>query len=180
MKKQPSDNKSNMTPSEQLATLLSLLPEYLEKHDRAFEELEEALAAHGLIHVSAQDLTDADMVSLHKSFETQVAPVISPLVIDPRHPFPNLRNGVLYVLTSLDGPEESGVLGMIEVPPSLDRIVMLPGDDRHMRYVLLEDLIIQELGSCFGSYVPAGAATIRVTRNADIDPDGEGVEEEED
>lgn len=180
LKKQPSDNKSNMTPSEQLATLLSLLPEYLEKHDRAFEELEEALAAHGLIHVSAQDLTDADMASLHKSFETQVAPVISPLVIDPRHPFPNLRNGVLYVLTSLDGPEESGVLGMIEVPPSLDRIVMLPGDDRHVRYVLLEDLIIQELGSCFGSYVPAGAATIRVTRNADIDPDGEGVEEEED
>lgn len=180
LKKQPSDNKSNMTPSEQLATLFSLLPEYLEKHDRAFEELEEALAAHGLIHVAAQDLTDADMVSLHKSFETQVAPVISPMVIDPRHPFPNLRNGVLYVLCSLDGPEESGVLGMIEVPPSLDRIVKLPGDDHHVRYVLLEELIIQELGSCFGSYVPAGAATIRVTRNADIDPDGEGVEEEED
>lgn len=180
LKKQPSDNKSNMTPSEQLATLFSLLPELLEKHDRAFEELEVALAAHGLIHVRGQDLTDADMVSLHKSFETQVAPVISPMVIDPRHPFPNLRNGVLYVLCSLDGPEESGVLGMIEVPPSLDRIVKLPGDDRHVRYVLLEELIIQELGSCFGSYVPAGAATIRVTRNADIDPDGEGVEEEED
>ena len=180
LKKQPSDNKSNMTPSEQLATVFKLLPEYLEKHDRAYEELEAALAKHGLIHVASSKLTDADNVSLRRTFETQVAPVISPIVIDPRHPFPNLRNGIQYVVCSLDGPEESGVLGLVEVPPSLDRVVSLPGDDRHVRYVLLEELIIQELGSCFGSYVPTSAAVIRVTRNADIDPDGEGVEEEED
>ena len=108
------------------------------------------------------------------------SPVISPLVIDPRHPFPNLRNGGLYLACAIESAEEENLLGLIEIPPSLNRVIEMPHAVGEYRYILLEDVILACFDSCFGSYTPLDRAVIRVTRNADIDPDGEGVEEDED
>ena len=104
---------------------------------------------------------------------------MSPLIIDPRHPFPNLRNTQLYVLCSLDSQDEQGLLGMVEVPSSVQRLISLPSAEGQYRYTLIEDVIRRRLAGVFGSYVPTSSAVIRITRNADIDPDGEGVEEED-
>ena len=62
----------------------------------------------------------------------------------------------------------------------MNRVVEIPSPTGTYSYILLEDVILACLDSCFGSYKPLDRALIRVTRNADIDPDGEGVEEEED
>ena len=72
------------------------------------------------------------------------------------------------------------MLGLIEIPASMNRVVEIPSPTGTYSYILLEDVILACLDSCFGSYKPLDRALIRVTRNADIDPDGEGVEEEED
>ena len=92
----------------------------------------------------------------------------------------NLRNGRLFVACTLNGPDETGVLGIIEVPASESRVVELPSGARTFRYTLIEDVMRTFLDRSFGDYVPKKSAVLRVTRNADIDPDGEGVEEEED
>ena len=81
---------------------------------------------------------------------------------------------------SLDGVDETGLLGIIEVPATEQRVVALPSTAKSWRYTLLEDVLETCLDQCFGDYVPKRSAVLRVTRNADIDPDGEGVEEEED
>lgn len=180
LKHQPTDNKSNETPSEQLSSVFRMLPGLLARQEEAWNAVTGELSRHGLTYVPPLEYTQADREATEREFERNVAPIISPLIIDPRHPFPNLRNGLLYVLCSLDGPTERGVLGQVEVPPSLPRVVALPSTPEEYRYTLLEDVIYTYLGSCFGDYEPTRAATIRVTRNADIDPDGEGVEEEED
>ena len=180
LKNQPKDNKSNMTPTEQLEAIFDALPPLVERHERGLAEVEALLAQHGLVRVSPAEYTEEDRAAVQHHFERRLAPIISPLIVDPRHPFPNLRNGRLFVACSLDGVEETGLLGIIEVPRTEQRVVALPATPKAWRYTLLEDVLETCLDQCFGDYVPKRSAVLRVTRNADIDPDGEGVEEEED
>ena len=135
----------------------------------------------GVHRAHIDSLTPEERTFVTRYFQAYVSPVISPLVIDPRHPFPNLRNGALYLACGLDGAtDEESLLGLIEIPASMNRVVEIPSPTGTYSYILLEDVILACLDSCFGSYKPLDRALIRVTRNADIDPDGEGVEEEED
>lgn len=179
LKHQPRDIRSNETPSEQIDHALSILTGLLEKQSAAFSGIEANLAGAGLTRVRATDLTDADLRAIAHFFKVRVAPIISPMIVDPRHPFPNLKNGRLYAICSLDGTDEEGLLGIVEVPHSLPRVVELPSTPHNWRYVLLEDVILSRLSECFGDYEPTSSAVIRVTRNADVDPD-EGSDVDED
>ena len=180
LKHQPADNKSDETPAEQLESVFGLLPGMYERRESCLTDLEARLALEGVERVSPAQYTDADLVAVSRRFEASLAPILSPIIIDPRHPFPNLRNDVMYVACSLDGVDEHDMLGIVEVPPTAARIMWLPSGEGRVRYTLVEDVVSSMLSRCFGSYVPTSSAVVRVTRNADIDPDGEGVEEEED
>ena len=180
LKNQPKDNKSNETPAEQLDTVFEALPPLVARHQQAFSLVEDELSRHGLVRVGYRDMGEEDLARAKKFFDERLSPIISPMVVDPRHPFPNLRSGRLFVACSLVGPKEQGLLGLIEVPPAEQRVLELPGTSKCYRYALVEDVIRANLDSCFGDYRPLDACVLRVTRNADIDPDGEGVEEEED
>ena len=180
-KKQPVDNKSNMTASEQVDAVMAELPELLDRWESIFKSIEGKLDTLGVHRARIDSLTPEERTFVTRYFQAYVSPVISPLVIDPRHPFPNLRNGALYLACGLDGvTDEESLLGLIEIPASMNRVVEIPSPTGTYSYILLEDVILACLDSCFGSYKPLDRALIRVTRNADIDPDGEGVEEEED
>lgn len=181
LKKQPVDNKSNMTASEQVDAVMAELPGLLTRWESIFKSIEDKLDALGVHRARIDSLTPEEHTFVTRYFQAYVSPVISPLVIDPRHPFPNLRNGALYLACGLDGvTDEESLLGLIEIPTSMNRVVEIPSPTGTYSYILLEDVILACLDSCFGSYKPLDRALIRVTRNADIDPDGEGVEEEED
>lgn len=181
LKKQPVDNKSNMTASEQVDAVMAELPGLLTRWESIFKSIEGKLDTLGVHRARIDSLTPEERTFVTRYFQAYVSPVISPLVIDPRHPFPNLRNGALYLACGLDGvTDEESLLGLIEIPASMNRVVEIPSPTGTYSYILLEDVILACLDSCFGSYKPLDRALIRVTRNADIDPDGEGVEEEED
>ncbi len=181
LKKQPVDNKSNMTASEQVDAVMTEMPGLLTRWESIFKNIEGELDALGVHRARIDSLTPEERTFVTRYFQAYVSPVISPLVIDPRHPFPNLRNGALYLACGLDGvTDEESLLGLIEIPASMNRVVEIPSPTGTYSYILLEDVILACLDSCFGSYKPLDRALIRVTRNADIDPDGEGVEEEED
>lgn len=181
LKKQPVDNKSNMTASEQVDAVMAEMPGLLTRWESIFKSIEGKLDTLGVHRAHIDSLTPEERTFVTRYFQAYVSPVISPLVIDPRHPFPNLRNGALYLACGLDGAtDEESLLGLIEIPASMNRVVEIPSPTGTYSYILLEDVILACLDSCFGSYKPLDRALIRVTRNADIDPDGEGVEEEED
>lgn len=181
LKKQPVDNKSNMTASEQVDAVMAEMPGLLTRWESIFKSIEGKLDTLGVHRAHIDSLTPEERTFVTRYFQAYVSPVISPLVIDPRHPFPNLRNGALYLACCLDGAtDEESLLGLIEIPASMNRVVEIPSPTGTYSYILLEDVILACLDSCFGSYKPLDRALIRVTRNADIDPDGEGVEEEED
>ena len=181
LKKQPVDNKSNMTASEQVDAVMAEMPGLLTRWESIFKNIEGKLDTLGVHRARIDSLTPEERTFVTRYFQAYVSPVISPLVIDPRHPFPNLRNGARYLACGLDGvTDEESLLGLIEIPASMNRVVEIPSPTGTYSYILLEDVILACLDSCFGSYKPLDRALIRVTRNADIDPDGEGVEEEED
>lgn len=181
LKKQPVDNKSNMTTSEQVDAVMAEMPGLLTRWESIFKNIEGKLDTLGVHRARVDSLTPEERTFVTRYFQAYVSPVISPLVIDPRHPFPNLRNGALYLACGLDGvTDEESLLGLIEIPTSMNRVVEIPSPTGTYSYILLEDVILACLDSCFGFYKPLDRSLIRVTRNADIDPDGEGVEEEED
>ena len=180
LKKQPVDNKSNQTPAEQVASIYKSLPPLIEKHGRAVAKIESELAAAGLQRVGWADFTDADAQTVENYFDDMVLPIVSPQVIDPRHPFPNLRNGALYAVYNLSSADEAGLLGLIEVPPTLPRTLKLASGARSLRYTLMEDVILACGPELFGDYHTSQRAVIRVTRNADIDPDDGSFDVEDD
>ncbi len=180
LKHEPVDNKSGLTPSQQLDLIFKMLPPLVERQEKAQLDLEAILRTRGLNRVTRDTMTEEDAEVVATYFRKNLSPILSPLMVDPRHPFPNLRNGSLYVVCALDGQEETGVLGIIEVPHRLPRVIQLPSRPSKFRFILLEDAIASQADSCFGAYLSTSTAIIRVTRNADVDPDGEGVGEEED
>ena len=182
LKHQPRDNKSGLTPAEQVEAIFAALPPLYVRASETFRALENQLVAQGVERLTPFDLIGQERDFVRTYFNSYVLPIISPLVIDPRHPFPNLRNGALYAVCTLSAAkrDEDGLLGLIEIPMSLPRLTRVPTSDGTLRYILLEDVIMSCIDSCFGSYTPNERAVIRVIRNADLDPDGEGVEEDED
>ena len=180
LKHEPVDNKSGLTPSQQLEKIFQILPPLVKRQEEAELALEAELRGRGLNRVTRDTMTEEDNEVVARHFRKNLSPILSPLMVDPRHPFPNLRNGSLYVVCALDGQDETGVLGIIEVPHRLPRIIQLPSRPSKFRFILLEDVIASQVDNCFGPYRSTSTAIIRVTRNADVDPDGEGVGEEED
>jgi polyphosphate kinase len=181
LKIQPVDNKSNQTPSEQVEAIYKALPPLLDKHGKSFAAIEHELAAHGVTRVSWNEFTQTDRVIVENYFDDDVLPIISPQIIDPRHPFPNLRNLTHYVVFNLTSATETEVLGLIEVPPSLPGYLVLRGSaNKELRYTLLEDVMLCCAAEMFGDYQVVERAVIRVTRNADIDPDEGSFDMEED
>ncbi len=180
LKRQPIDNKSNQTPAQQLASIYESLPPLIAKHDETVAVLEDELAAKGIQRVAWDDYTAEQRIAVENYFDDVVLPVASPQIIDPRHPFPNLRNNALYCVFNLASASEAGLLGMIEVPPNLDRAVELSKGAQSFRYTLIEDVILACGSELFGEYHTSERAVIRVTRNADIDPDEGAFDVEDD
>ncbi len=180
LKRQPIDNKSNQTPAQQLSSIYDSLPALIAKHDETVAELERELAERGIQRVPWDEYTAEQKIAVENHFDDIVLPVASPQIIDPRHPFPNLRNDTLYCVFNLASSTEAGLLGMIEVPPNLDRVVVLSKTGQSLHYTLIEDVILACGTELFGEYHTSERAVIRVTRNADIDPDEGSFDVEDD
>ena len=176
------DNKTGMTPSEQLREIMKAVPALYKRRDRAVAELERELETFGVRRLHPSVLEKKDRKFLDEYFESYLSPVISPQIVDARHPFPHLANLSLTVAVLLheagghkgDQPE----YGLIPMSPAIPRVVWLPGDG--VRYLLAEDVLLEYADQIFSHYEIAERAIVRVSRNADINPDDESFDVEED
>ncbi len=154
---------------------------------RQYECLEERvlplLARERISRVPSGELTAEDRDALRHAFEDRILPVLTPLTVDPSHPFPLLANGAIYILfrIALDAPEDHTLFGqtdtvLVQVPQGIDRIVRLPSGRRSFRFALLEDVIGLFAGELLGGYRIDAAVPFRVTRDADFTVDDEQAE----
>ncbi len=135
-------------------------------------ELRPELARHGIVIRDAEDLSDEENEHLDHYFDTQVYPVLTPLAIDPAHPFPHLHNKSLNLILrieTLDQDAPRQLYAVLQVPSVLNRLVPLPDAlDGERRFALLENVIAPRLDALFGGFRVAARAAFRVTRNSDL------------
>jgi polyphosphate kinase len=134
-------------------------------------EIRPLLLKHGIHLCAPQELTSAQDTFLDEYFDTQVYPVLTPLAIDPAHPFPHVHNKSLNLLLRIesDKPHARPLYAVLQVPSVLNRLVPLPDEaDGQRRFVLLEDVIGPRLDALFGGYRATERVAFRVTRNSDL------------
>src|SRR3954469_12972188 len=115
-------------------------------------DLRPALAKHGIKFLNVADLSGKDRTWVEEYYRAQVRPVLTPLALDPAHPFPQLLNKSLNIIVRLEMPQGSQMLrhlAVVQVPRVLPRLVKLPRDDGRQDYVFLGNLIGHYLADLF-------------------------------
>src|SRR5690242_2528841 len=157
-----------MSPQEQLVAIDRVVREQLAAQRRCFDELLEDLSANGIRLVGVSDLTAREWGALDEYFESQVFPVLTPLAVDPGHPFPYISNLSLSLAVEIRDPETGeDHFARVKVPKSLPRWVSVIGRPTH--FVPLEEVIGANLGALFPGMEVLRWYAFRITRYSDLE-----------
>lgn len=167
------DTRSGLTPKEQLDAVYAAVRPLYEKRERIYAEVDKQLRLHEVANLAAAELGKADAKFIRQYYKNEIAPILSPQIVDPHHPFPHLQSKVLHIGAVLQDGERT-LFGVIPVPAVLPDIVMLPGSD--LRYVRTEDIIYEHVSDIFGMYDISEQTILCITRNADINPEDEAFD----
>lgn len=171
-----------LDPSVALDMIHKKAGELVEAQYRSWNEtLRPALAEAGIRVLTRESWNDAQKQWLHEYFENDIAPVLSPLGLDPAHPFPRILNKSLNVVVVLDGKDafgRKGGMAIVRAPRSLPRIIQLPEEISGGKsdYVFLSSVLTAFVDDLFPGMKVKGAYQFRVTRNSELFVDEEEVE----
>jgi polyphosphate kinase len=170
----PNPVPDGMTPEEQLLRIHDHTEEFFEERRRIMNtELMPALEAEGIRMVPHDKVRAAERRELRERFVRDILPILTPLAIDPAHPFPHISNLSLNVLVVI-GTEGRRVMARIKVPTTIDRFMRLPDEDRgpdqrpEIRFVRVEEVISANLDELFPGKDVVASYIFQVTRNADF------------
>jgi polyphosphate kinase len=168
-----------MDPAMQLSAIDKRVRELLAWQDRLLhEEVMPALVEHGVEWVRYAQLTETERQHVEELFRGSIYPVLTPLAIDPGHPFPFVHNKSLNVALLVESAESGQQLfAVVQVPAVLDRVVVLPGSGDRVRFLLLEEVVAAHLGDLFGGFQVVAHSFFRVTRNSDLTIDEDEAED---
>ncbi|OWW03798.1 polyphosphate kinase [Rhizobium sp. R72] len=162
------------TPAEQLDAILQEIDNLQMEQQASLAVLQQYLAKEDILIVRPGALSESDRAWLATEFEQAIFPVLTPLSIDPAHPFPfipNLGFSIGLQLVNKNGREP--MTALLRLPPALDRFVRLPDDRNTIRYITLEDVANIFIHRLYPGYEVQGSGTFRIIRDSDIE-----VEEE--
>jgi polyphosphate kinase len=161
-----------MGPLAQLIEITRRAHDFVSRMYEAWlDEIHPLLQKHGIRVCAPHELTAEQNAFLDEYFDTQVYPVLTPLAIDPAHPFPHIHNKSLNLLLRIEStkPHARAHYAVLQVPSVLNRLVLLPDEaDGQQRFVLLEDVIGPRNDALFGGYRTTERVAFRVTRNSDL------------
>jgi polyphosphate kinase len=166
---------SGLAPKEVLTKISEEAHELQLRHAKLFlEVIEPELEKYGINLVRWPELHDEEKLSLQEYFQEQIFPVLTPLAVDPAHPFPYISGLSLNLAVVLQNPDtQKEHFARVKVPPLLPRFVLIkaPEGTEGVRYVPLEDIIGEFLGLLFPGMVVLQYHNFRVTRNEDLEVD---------
>ncbi len=160
------------TPAQQLAELKSRAEALLADQQRVWAELRESLSTAGIDVADLNQLTDADVGWLSGWFMERVFPVLTPLAIDPAHPFPFIPNMGLVMALRLVREEDGHMMrALLPLPSQVDRFVRLPGSQGGgpIRFVVMEDVIRLFMNRLFPGFGVTGQGMFRLIRDTDVE-----------
>ncbi|MEY2815592.1 MAG: hypothetical protein RJA78_168 [Actinomycetota bacterium] len=169
---------SGLEPQEVLTQISKSAHKLQQRHSQLFiNKIEPALEAARINITGWANLDEAEKSSLSDYYSSQIFPVLTPLAVDPAHPFPYISGLSLNIAVMVRHHEnEDKLFARIKVPPTLPRFVRVPGASSGVKFVTLEEIIGEHLGSLFEGMEVLQHHTFRVTRNEDLDVDEDEAE----
>ena len=162
------------TPAEQLDDILKEIDNLQMEQQASFAVLQQYLSREGILIVRPAALSPEDRTWLENEFEESIFPVLTPLSIDPAHPFPFIPNlGFSLGLQLKSRKTQEPMTGLLRLPTTLARFVRLPDHEGTIRYMTLEDVVGLFIHRLYPGYEVTGFGTFRIIRDSDIE-----VEEE--
>jgi polyphosphate kinase len=147
------------------------------RHARAFGEIGALLREKGITLASWDELSDAERAPLRDLYSKQIFPVLMPLAVDPAHPFPYISGLSLNLAVRVRNTKtKKEQFARLKVPTVLPRFIRIDGDAERVRYILLEDLIANQLDELFAGMEVVEHHVFRVTRNEDVEIDEDETE----
>ena len=160
-----------LSPSEQLVLINADARRLMAAQQSAWNKLKREMEAEGIQLVPRSKLTKRDRSFLEEHFLNKVFPVLSPLAIDPAHPFPFIPNtGFCLALELERDGDKRRLQALLPIPQQIDRFVRLPGG---ARFLPMEDLLLLHLSMLFPGYRDAGHCAFRVLRDSDLEVEDE-------
>src|SRR4051812_34956984 len=163
----------NLLPEQQLALINQAITELNEAQQLCFQTLRTELRQAGITVMDPAELSDDDRAWAEVRFLREIFPVLTPIAVDPAHPFPFIANRGVALVLQLSDPEKSEPLdAMIPLPNQLDRFIRMPGSEA--RFIQLEHLVLMFLDKIFPKPLKlTGHGLFRVLRDSEIDIDEE-------
>ena len=163
-----------LTPAEQLDLIDADARELMARQQSVWADLQTQMLDAGIEIVARDTLEDEDRSFLSEAFLTQVFPVLSPLAIDPAHPFPFIANTGYCLALQLERRKDKRTLqALLPIPAQIDRFMALPRREGTRRFIYLEDVVLLHIDSLFPGYRVKDHFGFRVLRDSDLE-----VEEE--
>ncbi len=169
-----------LTPDRQLAAISERVHELTAEQYRIWNHgLRKELRSAGVALVSPDELSPKDQAALDLHFQRDIFPVLTPIAIDPVHPFPHVRNKSINVGVIFEKRAHTTepAFGLVQVPTMLPRMIRVPVEGTRRAFVALEDLISRHLRLIFPQMRVTGSYAFRVTRNFDIEIDDEDADD---
>lgn len=163
-----------LSPAEQLVLIDEDVGKLMRAQERVLTELKRLMEAEGIAILDRNGLESGDLAPLAQTFLHDVFPVLSPLAIDPAHPFPFIPNGGFALALELKRKRDGRKLqALLPIPAQIDRFVRLPSVSGRHRFLPLEELLLVHIDRLFPGYTLHGHFGFRVLRDSDLE-----VEEE--
>ncbi len=157
-----------LTPGEQLEAIRERASALMDEQQRVWGTLQGELREAGIAVLAGSELSDAERTWLETYFVDQVFPILTPLAVDPAHPFPFIPNGGFSAIFKLKRKEDKRpLMALLPLPPQVDRFVRLPGPA--IRFLPLEELIAIFLPRLFPGYGVRERGFFRLTRDSDVE-----------
>ncbi len=171
------DNKSGMTPEEQLKRIFEAVRPLYQKREQILADVEKQLRLQDICHLQYAELEENEKKTVKQYFKASIKPILSPQIVDTHHPFPHLVNKVIHIGVMLK-MKNRDVFGVIPLPEFLPDIFFLPGSET--RYIQMENILLEFVNRVFAPYTVQEKVIFSVTRNADVNPDDEVFADEPD
>jgi len=170
-----------LVPQEALARIADVAHKLVDEQYKLLNEvLLPALAEQGVDVLGRERWTSRQQKWIRRYFATEVAPVLTPMGLDPAHPFPRVLNKSLNFIVQVEGSDAFGRgsgVAVVQVPRSLPRLIALPSEHKSSHdYVLLSSVVHEHMSEIFPGMKVTGCFAFRVTRNSDLWVDEEEVE----